>query len=71
MARHASDCHTLVHGLQSMEHVFKLSFSCFAAVQKLSGTVRITNVKYSPGFSNTSSEEYQTFARLFVDEVSG
>ncbi|XP_010078710.1 PREDICTED: uromodulin-like 1, partial [Pterocles gutturalis] len=39
------------------------------AVQKLSGTVRITNVKYSPGFSNTSSEEYQTFARLFVDEV--
>ncbi|XP_010295496.1 PREDICTED: uromodulin-like 1 [Phaethon lepturus] len=38
-------------------------------VQKLSGMVRITNVKYSPGFSNTSSEEYQTFAQLFVDEV--
>ncbi|XP_054047222.1 uromodulin-like 1 [Rissa tridactyla] len=38
-------------------------------VQKLSGTVRITNVKYSPAFSNTSSEEYQTFAQLFVDEV--
>uniref|UniRef100_A0A8C3JZY3 Uromodulin like 1 n=1 Tax=Calidris pygmaea TaxID=425635 RepID=A0A8C3JZY3_9CHAR len=38
-------------------------------VRKLSGTVRITNVKYSPGFSNTSSEEYQTFAQLFVDEV--
>ncbi|XP_057260971.1 uromodulin-like 1 [Pezoporus wallicus] len=38
-------------------------------VQKLSGTVRITNVKYSLGFSNTSSEEYQTFAHLFVDEV--
>ncbi|XP_030333756.1 uromodulin-like 1 [Strigops habroptila] len=38
-------------------------------VQKLSGTVRITNVKYSPGFSNKSSEEYQTFAQLFVDEV--
>ncbi|NXK12553.1 UROL1 protein, partial [Herpetotheres cachinnans] len=53
----------------SMEHVFKLSFSYFAAVQKLSGTVRITNMKYSPGFSNTSSEEYQTFAQLFVDEV--
>ncbi|NXX58008.1 UROL1 protein, partial [Scopus umbretta] len=53
----------------SMEHVFKLSFSYFAAIQKLSGTVRITNVKYSPGFSNTSSEEYQTFAQLFVDEV--
>ncbi|NXS96866.1 UROL1 protein, partial [Jacana jacana] len=65
---HASDCHTLVHG-QSMEHIFKLSFSYFAAVQKLSGTVRITNVKYSPGFSNSSSEEYQTFAQLFVDEV--
>ncbi|NWR31747.1 UROL1 protein, partial [Tachuris rubrigastra] len=44
-------------------------FSYFAAVQKLSGTVRITNVKYSPGFSNASSEEYQTFAQLFVDEV--
>ncbi|NXF69553.1 UROL1 protein, partial [Ciccaba nigrolineata] len=40
-----------------------------AAVQKLSGTVRITNVKYSLCFSNTSSEEYQTFAQLFVDEV--
>ncbi|XP_030311892.1 uromodulin-like 1 [Calypte anna] len=39
------------------------------AVQKLHGTVRITNVKYSPGFSNTSSEKYQTFAQLFVDEV--
>ncbi|KFU91747.1 Uromodulin-like 1, partial [Chaetura pelagica] len=33
------------------------------------GTVQITNVKYSPGFSNTSSEEYQTFAQLFLDEV--
>ncbi|NXU76569.1 UROL1 protein, partial [Oreotrochilus melanogaster] len=38
-------------------------------VQKLRGTVRITNVKYSPSFSNTSSEKYQTFAQLFVDEV--
>ncbi|XP_074955413.1 uromodulin-like 1 [Phalacrocorax aristotelis] len=38
-------------------------------VQKLSGTVQITNVKYSSGFSNTSSEEYQTFAQHFVDEV--
>ncbi|NXT88100.1 UROL1 protein, partial [Anhinga rufa] len=63
------DCHVFVHGLQSMEYVFKLSFSYFAAVQKLSGTVRITNVKYSLGFSNTSSEEYQTFAQRFVDEV--
>ncbi|XP_066196651.1 uromodulin-like 1 [Sylvia atricapilla] len=39
------------------------------AFQKLSGTVWITNMGYSPGFSNTSSEEYQTFAQLFVDEV--
>ncbi|NWR88784.1 UROL1 protein, partial [Furnarius figulus] len=46
----------------SLIHNFNLN-------QKLSGTVRITNVKYSPGFSNASSEEYQTFARLFVDEV--
>nr|XP_013810711.1 PREDICTED: uromodulin-like 1 [Apteryx mantelli mantelli] len=38
-------------------------------VQKLNGMVRITNVKYSLGFSNTSSEEYQNFAQLFVDEV--
>ncbi|NXN20062.1 UROL1 protein, partial [Indicator maculatus] len=62
-------CHILLHGLHSMEHILKLSFSYFAAIQKLSGTVRITNVKFSPGFSNTSSEEYQTFAQLFVDEV--
>ncbi|NWH72143.1 UROL1 protein, partial [Piaya cayana] len=40
-----------------------------ATVQKLTGTVRITNVKYSPGFSNTSSEEYRTFEQLFFDEV--
>ncbi|RMC06184.1 hypothetical protein DUI87_15614 [Hirundo rustica rustica] len=39
------------------------------AFQKLSGTVQITSMEYSPGFSNTSSEEYQTFAQLFVDEV--
>ncbi|XP_033369860.1 uromodulin-like 1 [Parus major] len=39
------------------------------AFQKLSGTVWIRNMEYSPGFSNTSSEEYQTFAQLFVDEV--
>ncbi|KAI1241478.1 hypothetical protein IHE44_0004951 [Lamprotornis superbus] len=37
--------------------------------QNLSGTVQITNMEYSPGFSNTSSEEYQNFAQLFVDEV--
>ncbi|XP_005526671.1 PREDICTED: uromodulin-like 1 [Pseudopodoces humilis] len=43
--------------------------SPFRTFQKLSGTVWITNMEYSPGFSNTSSEEYQTFAQLFVDEV--
>ncbi|NXH12987.1 UROL1 protein, partial [Bucco capensis] len=64
---HGLSC--LLNELQSMECVFKLSFSFFAAVQKLSGTVRITNVEYSPGFSNASSEEYQTFAQLFVDEI--
>ncbi|XP_016161367.1 PREDICTED: uromodulin-like 1 [Ficedula albicollis] len=40
--------------------------------QNLSGTVWITNMEYSPGFSNTSSEEFQEFqalAQLFVDEV--
>ncbi|NWR21124.1 UROL1 protein, partial [Emberiza fucata] len=36
---------------------------------KLSGTVRITNMEYSPGFSNNSSEENETFAQLFVAEV--
>ncbi|NXW69900.1 UROL1 protein, partial [Hirundo rustica] len=44
-------------------------FFYLAAFQKLSGTVQITSMEYSPGFSNTSSEEYQTFAQLFVDEV--
>ncbi|XP_065596922.1 uromodulin-like 1 [Cyrtonyx montezumae] len=38
-------------------------------VQKLNGMVQITNVEYSPGFSNASSEEYQNFTHLFVDEV--
>ncbi|NWV38708.1 UROL1 protein, partial [Grantiella picta] len=53
----------------SVKHIYKLSFPYFAAFQKLSGTVRITNVEYSPGFGNTSSGENQTFAQLFVDEV--
>ncbi|NXB72303.1 UROL1 protein, partial [Donacobius atricapilla] len=44
-------------------------FSYLAAFQRLSGTVRVTKMGYSPGVSNTSSEEYQTFAQLFVDEV--
>ncbi|NWY32189.1 UROL1 protein, partial [Pheucticus melanocephalus] len=39
------------------------------AFQKLSGTVRIANTEYSPGFSNNSSEENQIFAQLFVAEV--
>ncbi|NXA84200.1 UROL1 protein, partial [Thryothorus ludovicianus] len=56
------------HGLQSIKHR-EILFSYLAAFQKLRGTIRITNVEYSPGFSNTSSEEYQTFAQLFVDEV--
>ncbi|NWS37996.1 UROL1 protein, partial [Probosciger aterrimus] len=47
----------------------KAPFTPLLFVQKLSGTVRITNVKYSLGFSNTSSEEYQAFAQLFFDEV--
>ncbi|NXD28575.1 UROL1 protein, partial [Spelaeornis formosus] len=69
VARNAGHYDTPVHGLQPIKHIQKLSFFLLAAFQKLSGTVRITNMDYSPGFSNTSSEEYQTFAELFVDEV--
>ncbi|XP_060091248.1 uromodulin-like 1 [Heteronotia binoei] len=39
------------------------------AAQKFSGTVRITNLNYSSGFSNSSSEEYQNFTQLFLTEV--
>ncbi|XP_077783918.1 uromodulin-like 1 [Podarcis muralis] len=39
------------------------------AAQILSGTVRISNLNYSSGFSNTSSEEYQNFTQLFFTEV--
>ncbi|NWI02031.1 UROL1 protein, partial [Tichodroma muraria] len=56
-------------GMCREESTENCPFSYVAAFQKLCGTVRITNMEYSPGFSNTSSEEYQTFARLFVDEV--
>ncbi|NXT06410.1 UROL1 protein, partial [Prunella fulvescens] len=52
------------------EHIIEIVFfSYLAAFQKLSGTVWITNMEYSPGFSKNSSEENQTFAQLFVDEV--
>ncbi|NXO69584.1 UROL1 protein, partial [Phainopepla nitens] len=53
----------------SLDHSENCLVSYLAAFQKLSGTVRITNMEYSPGFSNSSSEEYQNFAQLFVDEV--
>ncbi|XP_054830637.1 uromodulin-like 1 [Eublepharis macularius] len=39
------------------------------AAQKFSGTVRITNINYSSGFSNSSSEEYQNFTQMFLTEV--
>ncbi|XP_066477396.1 uromodulin-like 1 [Tiliqua scincoides] len=39
------------------------------AAQKLSGTVRITNLDYSSGFCNSSSEEYQNFTQLFLTDV--
>ncbi|XP_015269249.1 PREDICTED: uromodulin-like 1 [Gekko japonicus] len=39
------------------------------AAQKFSGTVRITNLNYSSGFSNSSSEEYRNFTHLFLTEV--
>ncbi|KAM9169335.1 uromodulin-like 1 [Pangshura tecta] len=39
------------------------------AAQKLNGSVRITNVKYTAGLNNASSEEYQNFTQLFLGEV--
>ncbi|EMP31458.1 Uromodulin-like 1 [Chelonia mydas] len=39
------------------------------AVQKLNGSVRITNVKYTEGLSNASSEQYRNFIQLFLGEV--
>ncbi|CAM4411523.1 unnamed protein product [Lepidochelys olivacea] len=39
------------------------------AVQKLNGSVRITNVKYTAGLSNASSEQYRNFIQLFLGEV--
>ncbi|XP_074844962.1 uromodulin-like 1 [Carettochelys insculpta] len=39
------------------------------AVQKLTGSVRITNMKYTSDFSNASSEEYLNFTQLFLGEV--
>ncbi|XP_061485691.1 uromodulin-like 1 [Rhineura floridana] len=39
------------------------------AAQIFNGTVRISNLNYSAGFSNTSSEEYRNFTQLFLTEV--
>lgn len=41
-----------------------------AAAQKLSGKVRIANVKYLESFRNASSKEYQAFLELFFRMVS-
>lgn len=41
-----------------------------AAAQKLSGKVRIANVRYSESFHNTSSKESQDFLALFFQMVS-
>lgn len=41
-----------------------------AAAQKLSGKVRIANVRYSESFRNTSSQESQNFLELFIRMVS-
>uniref|UniRef100_A0A4W2F1F7 Uncharacterized protein n=1 Tax=Bos indicus x Bos taurus TaxID=30522 RepID=A0A4W2F1F7_BOBOX len=39
------------------------------AAQKLSGKVRIVNVRYLESFSNTSSEQFQAFLELFLRTV--
>lgn len=41
-----------------------------AVAQKLSGKVRIVNVRYLESFSNTSSEQFQAFLELFLRTVS-
>ncbi|XP_019412658.1 PREDICTED: uromodulin-like 1 [Crocodylus porosus] len=53
---------------KSAHQKVKTAFN-FAAAQKLNGTVRLTSMEYVQGFSNASSEEYQNFTRLFVNEV--
>lgn len=49
----------------------QLAFSSSSAAQKLSGKVRIANVRYSESFRNTSSRESQDFLELFFRMVSG
>lgn len=41
-----------------------------AAARKLSGRVRIANVRYSESFHNASSKESQDFLELFFRAVS-
>lgn len=41
-----------------------------AAAQKLSGKVRIANVRFSESFRNASSTEYRAFVDLFSRTVS-
>ncbi|XP_030060881.1 uromodulin-like 1 [Microcaecilia unicolor] len=39
------------------------------AVQILEGRARIINANYTPGLSNSSTEEYQNFTQLFIADV--
>nr|XP_033796369.1 uromodulin-like 1 isoform X2 [Geotrypetes seraphini] len=39
------------------------------AVQILEGRARIINANYTPGFSNSSTEEYQNFTQLYIADV--
>jgi hypothetical protein len=41
-----------------------------AVAQKLSGKVRVANVRYTESFRNASSQEYRDFVELFVGMVS-
>lgn len=43
---------------------------CPSAARKLSGQVRITNVRYSEAFADPSSKEAQGFLELFFRVVS-
>lgn len=65
VARNDGDCDTPVHKT-CLEIVFFLTLHPSRILE-----VWITNMEYSPGFNNASSEEYQTLAQVFVDEVSG
>ncbi|XP_058042204.1 uromodulin-like 1 [Ahaetulla prasina] len=39
------------------------------AAQKFNGAVRIVNLNYSSEFSNSGSEKYQQFSKMFLNEV--